>query len=236
MAISKKFSPAILQKMRDWHAEGLSGYQIYALINESGLHVSYDLVIKTMRGLGFKPSGRHHVNDAHAKRISEIIAMRRGGAILEEIGASFGVTRERIRQILLQHSARTGETGLVGWTPAMRARNAENHRTPKPKCARPSCNNAVKHSAQTYCGRPCLRRHTCERNAGLAARIIESRLAGVTWKQIVADTGTEASQLNRVASRHIEWRGNYTEADICAVWPQHSIVAERLIARIEKAA
>ncbi|MDE2467620.1 MAG: hypothetical protein KGL35_02460, partial [Bradyrhizobium sp.] len=96
------------------------------------------------------PNRSSDVSRAMTERNAEIIRLREGGAYYVEIGKQFGVTGERVRQVLRT----AGRADLAGWG-TLRARH-----TVTAICA--ACGAAFSHQASqksNYCGRECRNRH-----------------------------------------------------------------------------
>jgi hypothetical protein len=90
-------------QLTGWTRDGLlakSGFGVVALVEVERLMAS--------QGLSLKPVPRAEPKPARVdERLETMRSMRAGGATLEEIGRSFGITRERVRQ-LLKKEARNG--------------------------------------------------------------------------------------------------------------------------------
>jgi hypothetical protein len=110
----------------------------------------------------------------HRRDNSAILQARRAGRSLKDIGCEIGVTRERIRQILLRHTIETGESfPHVPRTP----------RTPRPPKQCPACGAKIGRKS-SYC-RKHIRQPLRSRLSEQTIKDAESRrINGASWQEV----------------------------------------------------
>ncbi len=156
------------------------------------LGTSYSMTRRALEELGIKrkwPRGRPQNRTAkHIARDAEIILLREQDPpeTLQQIGDRFGISRERVRQIL---NAR-GRTDLCGeaWWRLVRQR----HEAQLVEWTCANCGKAEKRRGKAVeaktCSRRCFGEHKRppleETNYVLGPRILELREAGKTWDKI----------------------------------------------------
>lgn len=91
----------IADRLRDLALEGKTRKQAAEILG-----VSYGTVIRYP--IDFEHGGKRHGPDA---RDEAMCAMYKGGKTLEEIGSVYGLTRERVRQVLKKYYGMTGANG-----------------------------------------------------------------------------------------------------------------------------
>jgi len=101
----KSHNEAVVDRLRELAAKGHSGVE-----GASSLGISYGLAMKIARDHGFKFQ-RSGTGPAKPDRAEAFVAMYRAGKTLHEIGELFGITRERVRQILSKYHNVSAEDG-----------------------------------------------------------------------------------------------------------------------------
>ena len=95
------------EEMALMYANGMSTYEIAEHLNFSYARVYAAL---KRQGTKFRAKG-YNVSSLRKQRVDErveaMFAMRQQGATLEEIGAKYGITRERVRQLFVAHGKHT---------------------------------------------------------------------------------------------------------------------------------
>lgn len=129
----------------------------------------------------YVPTGRPANTSLHLKRRDEIAQLRRDGKTYREIGEVYGITRERVRQILVKH----GDASLLGVdAPFGRQRREASEKRRTVACA--TCGKEhVVHQVlpyKHYCSRACRWNRPEWRTR--AAEIMALRQQGKTWREI----------------------------------------------------
>lgn len=156
----------------------LGGASVIEIAMQTGTDIN--IIYAALRQASVKMRG-HDRSKLMARR-EAIIAARREGRDISDIGREFGITRERVRQII----ATAGDPSLIGWR--------RSRRLPRPACA--------------VCGKPCGGRHakTCSIECRAVAaqgtgrnlrtdwranyeRAKAMRAEGMTWNAVAAALG-----------------------------------------------
>ena len=156
--------------------------------------LSASTVTKHLHAAGVKPDGRSH-KGGNRKPMSErnraVVQPRRSGATLEDTGAAFGMSKERVRQIVARYG--DAEAKAVFCTrprPALVAR------------ACPCCGASfTKPAKQRFCSRPCAGRFNNPRTEGRAEAILAFRRRGISWKAAAAAVGMGTAAAAFIAVR-----------------------------------
>lgn len=127
---------------------------------------------------------RYGVSD---DRLPRIIAMREAGQTNDEIGAVFGVTGERVRQLLAKC-----RRDLIGRR-SSRVFRASPHYTPPARPACEACGQPVHSYGTRYCSNRCASAVIRESNMARYRAAYEARLNGATWTEVASVLGRRAS-------------------------------------------
>lgn len=104
---SGKYTEAECRRRAAWHMELASRYTGEANLIASGK-------AEPRRGID-RTSDRHGSKSELSSRNKEIITRRRKGQTLRQIGDRYGLSYERVRQIVAAHDRRTGENISALW-------------------------------------------------------------------------------------------------------------------------
>lgn len=160
------------------------------------------------KGFGEKPNSR---------RIISMIARRKNGATYQEIGEEFGITRERVRQVLWRVRPDLCG-GRIGLGLAKRAEPSETVHCAhcgRPKRVWPA---HVRQRENHYCGYACM---SSDRRDGRTAQAYKLRMQGLTWQAVGALIWPDAKQPATYAIMAVHRHGEYTGADVSDAFGRH---------------
>ena len=159
------------QKIEEALGMGLDRLQASAHVGVSGQTLTrYAEVL----GIRQWPRKKRERPQEMKERNAEIMRMRKEGATLEEIGAHFKITRERVRQLLMRHGGDEVPPARISYRTARLCNGCGMMFTPE-------------HNHQTYCNRMC--RSLSSMKEGVITRdkaieIMRLRDLGFTWDDV----------------------------------------------------
>lgn len=159
---------------------GLSPHGVTGIIRRAGL-------VPNWRKRGRRPgTSQHPVRDA------EIAGMRRMGATLKEIGDRYGLTRERVRQILKQYHS----PELSGLKSRFHRGGFGYEAKPMPACR--ICGQPVQAKQARYCSPQCKAKRV-GKNDWRYRRGYELRVSGKTWREVAEALGYNSPEVAHLA-------------------------------------
>lgn len=161
-----------LLRFKDYIASGIAkGHTGYEIAMETGLAEPTVRRYAQLLGLHL-PRKKRKRPDEDVARIQEIVEMRKSGKTLDEVGKVFGITRERVRQIVRKHAPDVVIGGKKTTT----------------ECAVCGIHFIAKgHRPGIFCSHNCwsaARQIKSGWNRDLAEKIIKLRGQGDTWQQV----------------------------------------------------
>lgn len=155
-------------------------------------------------------------------RIPHILKARKRGATLQEIGTSLGITRERVRQIILKYEELQGCSIEVG--------KIERPKPRGPRVARiewrcPNCDaafldtpsKAKTRKTQRLCG-PCARNAKRKVTDAVIEKAIAMRLEGIRWNHIGDIFGTSTQSIQRGIWNYLARRDSLSYSRVDEIW------------------
>lgn len=144
-------------------------------------------------------------------RDEAIVTRYTNGETLQQIGNDLGITRERIRQIIKQWEAKTGQ--LVP---------RKNDQFDAVYSCR-WCGRLTQY--QIHCSRACsstsIAFAAAERHRDVALKVVDARTAGHTWMSICDAYGISSPSASRIAFYGALLR-NFTVDQLSLIWPRYS--------------
>lgn len=152
---------------------------------------------------------RPELEARQAKRLAKIIAMREQGEGYREIGDAFGITRERVRQIIKA----AGRKDLTGYEIFWKTHGTQ----PRPceECGGPFIPT---NKGTRFCSRKCMnpsRRGIRPKTVNLAKYALKRRREGATWQVIGSERGLSFAAGMRALQKY----GKETGVDVSAAFP-----------------
>lgn len=89
-----------MDDIRQWEAAGKTAHEVAELLSIDGLKIQASLVYSSARAEGFRFRRGKPRGEKNPARNDEMARLYREGKTLVEIGSQYGMTRERVRQLL----------------------------------------------------------------------------------------------------------------------------------------
>ena len=197
----------------EWVRLRLDGVHCREIAHHAGYHITQIYLITNRSGFRFPraPGSGRPRGSIFTARAAEIIRLRTDGRGLQEIGQQFGISRERVRQIVEKHGGI--EAAAAGKKLAAEGRHAATvERRPKTICG--FCNKTFQnYRTRKYCSMKCSN-YAKRRNDALAERAWTLRQAGATWAACAQAIGWgDKSQPGARVCRIVNlWRGRADHA------------------------
>lgn len=167
------------------------------------LSVSYQTALSRAEriGLVFK-QGRHGISGDNAERLSPLVALYRDGYTLEQLGKLYGITRERVRQILAKYACVSGKDGGASISAVRRAEKLRTERNAR-----------------------CFKKFGCTYEQYLSLRHMARGHTGVGHGYSRTPTGAYRCQRSNARHRRIDW--NLTLWQWWTIWKESGHWEER---------
>ena len=177
-------------------ATGCSVNTAHQWLKGRGEKVGSNTVENLLRSQGWQPNPNMRTL-RNKSRASQIIALRESKRTLQEIGDQFGISRERVRQILVSENrpdlfapVRSGHSIMV-------------------RSACPICNEPANDPHSTHCSQRCagLARRKPNGISAKAEAAIPLRAEGLSWPKIGKMLGVREDSLHSACKRIIRQQG-----------------------------